>query len=290
MRRWLAIALTATLLSACGLFQSKPPPNGATQIKPTGGTGTTLRFAVIGDFGSGLPAQAAIAKRMCSYRNKHPFDTVITTGDNIYPDGSSSKFEDNFFGPMDCLLRDDVQFHGVLGNHDILRLQGRAEIYHPDFGMEAHNYVLRINGVRFVMVDSNPPVDKSWLRRATRAQVGDRWTIVVFHHPVYSPGMQHGSSPWLKDLPDLFERRGVDLVLNGHDHIYSVTRPLHRIRYVVTGGGGATLYDCGPLSSIYDRCVERHHFLYVIATKDQITVRALPSSGPPFDAFSTTGR
>jgi predicted phosphodiesterase len=226
---------------------------------------------------------------MCSWRKDHPFDLVITTGDNIYPDGRPALFESKFFDPMSCLLDRGVRFHAVLGNHDIIRLQGRAEVHHPNFGMDGRNYVVRESGVRFVMADSNRPMDFTWLRQATRAQEGDRWTIVVFHHPVHSPAAQHGPSPWLQDLPELFARRGVDLVLNGHDHLYAVTEPLDRIRYVVTGGGGAGLYDCLP-SAVTEVCIERHHFLYVVAGEDRISVRAVPTSGVAFDRFSTTGR
>ena len=67
----------------------------------------------------------------------------------------------------------------------------------------------------------------------------------MFHHPVYSvrrrtwidTGFRPASSgplPW----------HGVDLVLNGHDHVFSATKELKKIRYVVTGGGGASLYGC----------------------------------------------
>lgn len=295
MRKAGIVALIVVLLSACGLFEDddrppndERPPNGDTQVA-AGGSGSTLRFAVIGDFGSGLPAQYAVARRMCSWRNKRPFDVVITTGDNVYPDGASKHFEDKFFTPMACLLDNGVEFHAVLGNHDVASLQGRAQIHHPKFGMGGQNYVVRMNGVRFVMSNSNRPVDFGWLARATRAQPGDRWTIVVFHHPVFSSAAQHGPSPWLQELPDLFVRRGVDLVLNGHDHLYMVTKPLQGIRYAVTGGGGATLYDCAP-AWFADKCSARNHFLYVVATEERITVRAIPTSGPPFDAFSTPGR
>jgi 3',5'-cyclic AMP phosphodiesterase CpdA len=281
--------VTAVLLCSCGVFQPDSPENGATQVDVTGTPATTLRFAVIGDFGTGGAVEQAVAQQMCAWRKDHPFDVALTAGDNIYPDGSPSRFDKKFFTPMRCLLEDGVQFYAVLGNHDIMTLQGRAEIHHPSFGMSGRNYVVRMNGVRLVMVDSNNPLDIEWLRDATRAQDGDRWTVVVFHHPVYSPGRQHGSTSRLHDLPDLFVSRGVDLVLNGHDHLYAVTDPLRKIRYVVSGGGGAPLYDC-TAKSFVDRCVARNHFLYVIASQEKITVRAIASSGQIFDSFSTLGR
>ncbi len=91
-------------------------------------------------------------------------------------------------------------------------------------------------------------------------------------------------------MPRLFRRRGVDLVLNGHDHLYTVTKPLRKIRYVVTGGGGKDLYPCGPPLRVTDVCVERFHFLYVIARRHHIRVKAVPIKGRPFEGFRTAGR
>jgi hypothetical protein len=155
--------------------------------------------------------------------------------------------------------------------------------------MESRNYVVRKNGVRFVIANSTP-LSRDRLRRMLRAREGDRWTVVLFHHPVFSPGTIYGSTPGYRpELPRMFRRKGVDLVLNGHDHLYAVTRPIRRIRYAVTGGGGAALYPCGT-AWFSERCVSRHHFLYVVAWPDRIVVRAVPAAGRPFDRFTAEGR
>ncbi len=245
-------------------------------------------FAVIGDFGTGDDAQQAVADRMCSWRDKNAFDLVFTTGDNVYPDGHPDRFEESFYRPYECLTDDGVAFHAVLGNHDVKTDNGRPEIEDDAFGMGGRNYVVRTNGVRFVMIDSNN-LNMDFLRRATRAREGDDWTVVSMHHPVYSPGTGHGSEPGFRPkLPRLFRKRGVDLVLQGHDHIYAVTKPLRGIRYVVTGGGGAGLYGCSD-ESFSAKCAERHHFLYVTATADELLVKAVPDEGKPFHRFRTAG-
>ena len=223
---------------------------------------------------------------MCDWRNKHPFDLVITTGDNIYPDGDPKYFEDAFFKPYKCLFDAGVQWHASLGNHDYQTDQGQPELDEPAFGMRGPNYVVREGGVRFVIADSNE-LDRGWLDEALVAEPGDRWTVVAFHHPVLSPGL-HGSTPGFEDLPNLFEKHEVDLVLNGHDHMYAVTKPQDGLRYVVTGGGGAELYPCLP-NPITDVCKLEHHFLYVEAETDAIKVSAVPPQGPPLDTFTTEG-
>ena len=246
-------------------------------------------FAVVGDWGSGEEREQAVADRMCAYRKKHPFEHVFTTGDNVYPDGHPDRFDDAFFDPMDCLLSDGVKFHVSLGNHDVLTKNGLPQIRREIFGIPNRNYVFRKDGVRFVVADSNR-LNYRWLRKATKPEIDDHWTIVLFHHPVYSGGTGHGATPnFAATLTPLFERRGVDLVLNGHDHVYSVTREVRGIRYVVTGGGGARTYGC-RVSPPVNKCIGRLHFLYVEATPTDLEVTVVPAKGKPIHRFSTRGR
>lgn len=243
-----------------------------------------ISLVVIGDYGEGTGAQQRIAHRMCLWHRHHPFATVITTGDNVYPNGSPQYFRQRFVHPYRCLLHDGVRFHAVLGNHDVMTKDGEPELHDPVFGMPARNYVLDEGPIRFLMWDSNA-LNRTWLRKALSAPTKAAWTVVVFHHPVVSPG-NHGPTPDLLPwMPRLLAKSGVDLVLNGHDHIYSVSKPLAGVRYVVTGGGGATLYDCHP-STESRICVARNHFLYLRGTRDQIRISAIPESGPAFDRFT----
>ena len=254
-----------------------PPPSG----------GALLRFAVVGDWGAGTEEQFQLADRMCAWRRDNPFDLVITTGDNIYDAGEPEHFRDRFFRPYSCLLNNGVRFRAVLGNHDIGTRNGRPELREPRFGMKGRNYIVRKNGVRFVMWESNYP-KKGWLRRNLGEETDDRWTVVSFHHPIFTPG-PHGDTEGFDSLPRLFRRKGVDLVVNGHDHLYALMPAKRRVRYVITGGGGAGLYGCEHPERA-EVCVERHHFLYVVAGEKRLVVRAVPISGRPFHNFATEGR
>ncbi|MGH2756533.1 MAG: metallophosphoesterase family protein, partial [Actinomycetota bacterium] len=207
IRRTTGALLIGLVATACGFLAPVDPSQTPTPTPSTTETPSQeLRFAAIGDFGSGWPVQHEVADAMCAWRDEHPFDVVITAGDNIYPDGAPRHFQDNFFEPYDCLLSNGVEFHASLGNHDYLTRRGLPEIEEPAFGMPKRNYVLRVNGVRFVIADSNR-LDRAWLSEATRARPLDRWSVVVFHHPVFSPGRLHGSTPGYRpDLPRLFRR------------------------------------------------------------------------------------
>ena len=290
------VLLILTFLSACSqdqapgrlgrdeleLGQTDPSP----EVVPE--PGADLRFAVIGDFGTGEADQYAVARRMCRWRERHPFDVVFTTGDNIYPKGEPELFEEKFFDPMDCLLSNGVRFRSSLGNHDIETANGRFQIEEDAFGMPARNYVVRRAGVRFVVVNSND-LRMDWIETALQPKEGDRWTVVVFHHPVYSAGSEHGSTPGFADkLHSLFVENGVDLVLTGHDHVYSLSEDKDGLRYVVTGGGGARSYGCKDSPDI-ELCLSRLHFVYVRVAEDVIKVKAVAKSGAIIHRFETAG-
>src|SRR5690348_17970602 len=66
----------------------------------------SVRFAVIGDMGTGKAAQYEISRRMAEARQSFPFDFVITLGDNIYGGHKAEDFEKKFALPYKALLED----------------------------------------------------------------------------------------------------------------------------------------------------------------------------------------
>jgi hypothetical protein len=78
----------------------------------------------------------------------------------------------------------------------------------------------------------------AWLHQRLSASTAT-WKIVYFHHPPYSSGASHGSTPALQ-WP--FQQWGATAVLSGHEHDYE--RILHDgIPYIVNGLGGDSLYS-----------------------------------------------
>lgn len=52
------------------------------------------------------------------------------------------------------------------------------------------------------------------------------WKLVAFHHPGFNSSNAHYNAQWMHALSPVFERRRVDMVLNGHVHNYQRSRPL----------------------------------------------------------------
>jgi hypothetical protein len=91
MRKALPAAIIVTLLSLAGPLW---PQNSSLPLKSG-----SVRFAVIGDMGTGDPAQYEVAETMARLRQKFPFDFVITLGDNIYGGNSPKDFDRKFGTP-----------------------------------------------------------------------------------------------------------------------------------------------------------------------------------------------
>ena len=137
MKRFLSLFLLVFALVSTSLGQnlsSNSSKNSGTVVKPSAVVKLTLpvkdgslRFAVIGDTGSGSGGQRDVANMMLSYRQAFPFDFVLMMGDNMYGSETPNDFEKKFSDVYKPLLDLKVKFYAVLGNHD-LPLQTHYEI------------------------------------------------------------------------------------------------------------------------------------------------------------------
>src|SRR3954470_1938077 len=71
------------------------PPAGAGSGSPSAPPALTgSRFLAFGDFGTAGSAQRAVARAMTKWAAVpgHRADALVTTGDNVYPDGAPARF------------------------------------------------------------------------------------------------------------------------------------------------------------------------------------------------------
>jgi hypothetical protein len=198
----------------------------------------SLRFAVIGDTGTGSREQYDVGRQMAAFRERFPFAFVIMVGDNIYGTDTALDFRNKFEEPYRALLDAGVAFRGALGNHD-----NPTQRDYKLFNMEGRRYYSFSpkEGVRFFALDSNY-MDTSQLEWVEKelAGSGADWKICFFHHPLYSSARKHGSSRDLRAaLEPIFVKHKVDLVLTGHDHTYERIKPQQGIQYFVVGSSGS---------------------------------------------------
>ena len=221
------ILVVLTAVAASSLFgQSSPLPH-----KPG-----SLKFAAMGDNGTGDQPQFDIARQMATFHATFPFDLVIMLGDNMYGSQEPEDFVSKFEKPYAALLGAGVTFQACLGNHD------RPEnVSYKPYNMNGQRYYTYTrNNVRFVVLDSTQmdPKQLQWVEAALRDARED-WKICYFHHPLYSDGARHGSSVDLRVLLEpIFIKYGVNVVFSGHDHVYERIKPQKGIYYFVSGSAG----------------------------------------------------
>ncbi len=197
----------------------------------------SVRFAAIGDMGTGQTRQYEVAQRMVGARQRFPFDFVIMLGDNIYGGSSPRDFEKKFEIPYKPLLDAGVKFYAALGNHD-----NPNERFYKPFNMNgAAYYTFKKGNVRFFVLDSNymDPKQFAWLETQLQNTGSGDWKICYFHHSLYSSGRKHGAATDLRlQLEPLFVKYSVNVVFSGHEHVYERAQPQKGIYYFTEGASG----------------------------------------------------
>jgi hypothetical protein len=196
----------------------------------------SVKFAAIGDAGTGDPPQYDIANQMTRFHAKFPFDQVLMLGDNIYGSQGPQDLVKKFSQPYKALLDLGVKFYATLGNHD-----DPVNMRYPPWNMGGRGYYsFATKNVRFFALDSNKVDQKelAWLENALKATQED-WKICYFHNPLYSDGGTHGPSVDVRVVFEpLFVTYGVNVVFAGHDHIYERLTPQKGIYYFIEGAAG----------------------------------------------------
>jgi hypothetical protein len=219
---WLLWALSAVVIAAAPV----DPPRADDSV----------RFAVIGDSGSGTSKQYDLARRLVEARATFPFAFVLMLGDNIYGSDTPKEFSRKFERPYEPLLTAKVPFFAALGNHD----DPNQRLYEP-FGMGGQRYYTFSRGPATFFVLDTTYLDRAQLDWLERELSGSRarWKVAYGHHPLYSSGAKHGSETDLRALVEpLFVRYGVDVVLAGHEHFYERIHPQQGIYYFTSGAAG----------------------------------------------------
>lgn len=237
---------------------------------------------LLGDFGSGAPAQAQVAEAMAQYVKRCAItpEWLLLLGDNFYANkllggGLSEERWQSGFEKMYPRSVFNCPCPAVLGNHDYhdtpegdLKQIAYAKAGGTRWTMPSKWYRLELGEVAtFLMIDTNlrsvsgsrgaaaafkalhsltleeEEAQWAWLK-AQLALPRKGFTFVVGHHPVYSNG-QHGDQRELVEkLGPLLEGAGVHWYLAGHDHdLQHLELGALRTSFVISGGGGAKLRE-----------------------------------------------
>lgn len=264
------------------------------------GRGTAFTFAMVGD----TQAQPAAVKRIADQVWSHRPNFVCVAGDLVTTGADKSHWTDHFFPNMGPLIG-RVPLFPALGNHE-----GNAKNYYDYMDLPApeYYYAYSYGDADFFVLDTQKPLDSAseqhrWLATAL-AESDAKWKFVIHHKPVYTSDENDYGNTWLghselgdgnvRNLVPLYERYGVDIVFNGHIHVYERTFPIRENRavdrngvvYMTVGGGGGHLEQFAPFNPWFsEKKVRTHHFCHVSVNGDLLRVQAIDDSGRLFDHF-----
>jgi len=195
---------------------------------------------------------------------------VLSAGDQV----NTASNELQYDGFLSASQTKTLPFATNIGNHDVA---SKAYEQHfampnvsetagrPDANRAGGDYWFIYDDTLYISFNSNDRDDAGHADYARKviAEHGDeaRWTIVTFHHSVYSVASHATDSDIVTrraELPPVMSELDVDLVLMGHDHVYvrsylmSGTEPVHTDEPVdgtVTPEGDEVLYVTANSSS-----------------------------------------
>jgi acid phosphatase type 7 len=179
--------------------------------------------------------------------------TVFTTGDNAYPTGSLDDYK-RCYEP--AWGRHAGRTRPAPGNHEYM---SGATPYFGYFGSNAglgatgyYSYTVgawHVVSLNSEVASSAGSAQLEWLR-ADLSNNPSACTAAYWHRPLFSSG-SHGDNPDMRDIWRVLYAANVDVVINGHDHVYERFAPqdadgrldaARGIREFVVGTGGSPLY------------------------------------------------
>lgn len=302
-----------TQASTWNVTQTNKPVSVSTLPPPV--QDPALRFAVIGDAGTGDQNQAAVASQLARWHQSMPFNSVMVLGDNVYQDGEPELFQDRIGKPYQELFKQGVHFNPVLGNHDIkqgydnwqLNYWGVPRFYHYKLGPKGSD-------VEFWAIDTNlltPGLEKKeqkhapdsnnpygsqqmaqseldWLKQ-TLAQSTASMKVVYGHHPMYSTGAATKpirawqQSMLVQTLAPILQQYNVDLYMSGHEHHYEHPVSVNGLYHLVSGAGGKldTAKRGGPEGK---GLIKQLHFMLFDITSQGLVYRTVGANGTLLDS------
>ena len=215
------------------------------RTNPTPGSDAPVYFWVVGDSGTGSQAQAQVHQAMVDHNRslKRQLDLYLHVGDMAYRSGTNKEFSDRFFKMYEPTLRNVVCWPSM-GNHEGRTSKGASGIgpYYDAYicptnaeagglpsGREAY-YSFDFGQVHFICLDSHdldrrPSGEMAQWLKADLEKTKAKFLVAFFHHPPYTKGShdsdKEGQLIEMREyIMPILESGGVDLIFNGHSHIY----------------------------------------------------------------------
>ncbi len=270
-------------------------------------SGQPFVFGIIGDTESRPHINAQLAEALWRER----VDFVLNAGDLTDGGKEPNKFQWNmeYFVGMGSLLA-RVPTLPVPGN-------GEGDLYwynrYHSLPKPEGYYTITYGDVQLFMLDSNqaktdfaPGGEQyQWLKREL-AKSKAKWKIAMHHHPTWTSEQDDYGDTWegpsemgdqrVRQIIELYEQGGIDVVIYGHLHAYQRSFPVQGTKtadegsgivYLQVGGAGGNLADFAPTRNWFQAksFPGVHHYVTAEVRGDRIEFRMFDVDGRMRDSF-----
>ena len=154
-----------------------------------------------------------------------------------------------------------------------------------------HDY----QGVRFIVLNSTAAVEDEalakvqadWLKQVL-SNNPNRWTIAIYHHPMFSVSLGRDNPRLRQYWQPLFDQYKVDLVLQGHDHVYGRYQPEGKGPVYMVSVAGPKMYLVSKEARAKMAQVgeDTQLFQQLDISENQLKVKAITVTGRLYDSFT----
>ena len=164
-------------------------------------------------------------------------------------------------------------------------------------GLEETAYYVDYQGMRVISLNSQMIITNEdwkqkthvWLQKVLAESKG-KWKVITFHHPILSTAERRDNPEFRADFQPLFEKYGVHLILQGHDHTYGRgtgkagnTKPVY-----VVSVSGPKMYEAGNNNWMEKRATKTQLFQVIQIKGSELFYKSYTASGKLFDEFVMT--
>ncbi|WP_169089348.1 phosphodiester glycosidase family protein [Paenibacillus sp. PL91] len=274
-------------------------------FRTSAAAGDTMKFLFIGDSQADSKAGFALWGNTLEEASAYMPDAemLVHAGDIVDKGYEQEQWDWWFEAAQDKLM--NTTLVPIIGNHEVMGTNGAgdylAQFHNPQNGaasVKGSNFSFDVKDTHFVVMNtemSSQIFDEQaqWLDEDL-GKSDKKWKVIFFHQGPYGSiyANEKVQSTWVP----IFDKHGVDLVMNGHDHIYMRSHPMkggekvaegQGTRYVIGGSSGPKFYALTEhywQEKIFDE--DAQIFTAVDITKDEIVVVGRTVDGREIDRFA----
>ncbi len=265
-----------------------------------------FRFIAYGDSRSGYSEHRRTVEAMML---ENP-SIVSNSGDLVCTGQDEDCWQMHFEITQDIFA--SVMLLPAIGNHDVDG--GNSAQYKRYFNLppvwsgqtddhDEQYYYMDWGNTRFISLDCETAplgpgsAQQNWLIQVLQDAKSNDFTQHIFvqvHVGPFSAKPDRSGNSFMRSLIDTFIDFGVTAVISGHDHHYYRGHSENgQFNFIVTGGGGASLYDCVPKADygvVNESCEKVNHYVIFDIDGPHIDAVVKSTDGSVLDEFSWESR